>query len=55
MQGCEVHESSVHGRLKGCLAFWKGLDAPPWILDTIENGYLLPFYNEPVPYSRPNQ
>ena len=56
VQECEVHESSVRGRLKGCLAFWKEeLDAPPWILDTIENGYVLPFYNEPEPYTRPNQ
>ena len=30
VQECEVHESSVRGRLKGCLAFWKEeLDAPP--------------------------
>ena len=36
--------------------FWKEeLGAPPCILDTIENGYLLPLYNEPTPYSRPNQ
>ena len=51
-----MHENSVRGRLKGCLAFWKEeLDAPPWILDTIENGYVLPFYNEPESYTRPNQ
>ena len=56
VQECDVHENSVRGRLKGCLAFWKEeLDAPPWILNTIENGYVLPFYNEPAPYSRPNQ
>ena len=56
VQECEVHEKSVRGRLKGCLAFWKEeLKAPPWILDTVENGYVLPFFNEPEPYTRPNQ
>ena len=25
------------------------------MLDTIENGYVLPLYAEPTPYSRPNQ
>ena len=52
VQESEVHGSSVRGRLKSCLAFWKDeLGAPPWMLDTIENGYLLPLYNElhPIP------
>ena len=56
VQECKVHENSVRGRLKGCLSIWKEeLEAPPWILDIIENGYLLPFYSEPEPYTRPNQ
>ena len=44
------------GRLKECLAFWReGLRAAPWILDTVEKGYVLPLYAEPTSYSRPNQ
>ena len=50
VQECEVHGSSVRGCLKVALSFWKEeQDAPPLILDTIQNGYLLPFYNEPDP------
>ena len=56
VQEGEKNEGSVRGRLKEGLAFWReDLGAPPWILDTIENGYVLPLYAEPTPYSRPNQ
>ena len=56
MQECEVHENSVRGRLKGCLDFWKEeLDATPWTLNVHLHLYVLPFYNEPAPYSCPNQ
>ena len=56
VQEGEKNEGSVRGRLKEGLAFWReDLGAPPGILDTIENGYVLPLNAEPTPYSRLNQ
>ena len=47
---------SVRGRLGACISYWeKVLCAPPWVLETLRNGYVLPFYSEPAPYARPNQ
>ena len=47
---------SVRGRLGNCVQYWEQvLHAPPWVLDTVRNGYILPFYSLPTPYSRPNQ
>ena len=47
---------SVRGRLSSCVTFWEQkLHAPPWVLDTVRNGYVLPFYLLSTPYSRPNQ
>ncbi len=46
----------VKGRLKGSLRYWKEvLEAPPPILDIIENGYVLPLKSEPTQFRRRNQ
>ena len=44
---------SVRGRC-ACVSYWEQvLCAPPWVLETLRNGYMyiLPFYTEPTPYS----
>ena len=36
---------SVRRRLSSCVTFWEQeLHAPPSVLDTVRNGYVLPFY-----------
>ena len=36
---------SVRRRSSSCVTFWEQeLHAPPWVLDTVRNGYVLPFY-----------
>ena len=56
VQSPDFGTGSVRGRLHQCVNFWKEeLCAPPWILDTITQGYVLPLFSEPTPYSRPNQ
>lgn len=41
---------SVSGQLCSFLPFWEQeLRAPPWILDTVKNRYVLPFYSLPTP------
>ena len=52
----EAGSFSVRGRLRNCVEYWdQVLHAPPWVLDTVRNGYIIPFYLLPTPYSRPNQ
>ena len=52
----EVEVCTVKGRLGKCIQFWREeLCAPPWVVDTITEGYVLPLMSEPPPYSRPNQ
>ena len=47
---------SVRGHLGVCVSYWKQvLCAPSWVLETLRNGYVLPFYTEPTPYVLPNQ
>ena len=49
------NQESVQGRLKRSLTFWKDvLQAPPPIVDCIENGYRLPLKFLPPPYSQGN-
>ena len=53
----------IRGHMCSCLAFWeRELCAPPWVVDTVKSGYVLPFYSLPTPfyslptpYTRPNQ
>ena len=47
---------TVKGRLHNCITFWREeLCAPPWVLDMLKQGYVLPFTSVPTPYFRPNQ
>ena len=46
----------VKGRLKERRMFWKEeIQAPTFVLDTIEAGYVLPLKTNPTPFSRQNQ
>ena len=52
-QGTQV--TCVKGRLKEGLQFWREeIVAPASVLDTIEQGYVLPLMSQPTPYSRQN-
>ena len=52
----EVEACTVKERLGKCIPFWREeLCAPPWVIDTITEGYVLPLMSESPPYSRPNQ
>ena len=37
----------VKGRLRAHLSFWVEIGAPPWVLDTIRSGYVIPFESTP--------
>ena len=37
----------VKGRLRAHLPFWVEIGAPPWVLETIRSGYVIPFENIP--------
>ena len=46
---------SVKGRLRANFPFWKDvLHSPPWIVSTIESGYVLPLMSKPTPYFQAN-
>ena len=43
----------IRGHMCSCLLFWEEeLCAPPWVLNTVMSGYVLPFYSL---HTRPNQ
>ena len=45
--------TDVQGHLKQNLSFWREtLQAPPWVIDCIENGYCLPLKYLPLPTPR---
>ena len=46
--------NNVRGRLKQHIAFWERIEAPSFILDTIREGYKLPFKFEPPRSCKPN-
>ena len=49
-------EIVIRGRLKQHVDFWvHELCAPKWIVDTVRNGYTLPFFVEPTPFKKANQ
>ena len=51
-----VSETSVKGRLAKHISFWRDmLQASPFILYTIQSGYVMPLEEEPTRFSRPNQ
>ena len=37
----------VKGRLRAHLPFWVEIGAPPWVLETIRSGYVIPFESIP--------
>ena len=37
----------VKGRLKANIQFWKNINANSFVIDTIENGYKIPFFSKP--------
>ena len=44
------------GYLREHVSFWeREMSAPPWVIDTIKHGLILPLHTEPTPYYRPNQ
>ena len=45
-----VGSLSVRGRLRRALKFWIDIGAPRFILDVIEFGYKLPFFQIPPPF-----
>ena len=49
----DVHVS-VRGRLRRSIQFWREIDAPRFILDTIEFGYKLPLLQIPPPFVATN-
>ena len=52
----EASTVSVRGCLGACITYSEEvLYAPPWVLETLRNGYVLPFYSRPTPYAHPNQ
>ena len=47
---------AVKGRLRHHIHFWvEKLHATQWIIDMIQDGYMLPFYVEPAAYRRGNK
>ena len=46
--------NNVRGRLKQHIAFWERIEAPSFILDTIREGYKIPFKFEPPRSFKPN-
>ena len=49
-------EPIIYGRLRSCIPFWKDIGASDDIIDTIENGYKIPFVTIPSPkYIRNNK
>ena len=44
----------MKGRLRRALDFWREINAPQFILDVIEFGYILPLLQIPTPFSARN-
>ena len=44
----------VKGRLKAHFQFWVDIGAPPWVLETINSGYFIPFDSTPPSVCLPN-
>ena len=50
----ELKLPPVKGRLAKNIKFWEGINAGPWVLRIIKEGYALPFINEPEPADSKN-
>ena len=46
--------NNVWGRLKQHVAFWERIEVPSFLLDTIREGYKIPFKYEPPCFFKPN-
>ena len=47
-----VSGNTVNSSLRECVKFWREeLCAPPWVLDTVMKGYVLPLLMEPKVYT----
>ena len=46
--------SSVRGRLKLCIPFWRSLGTSQFILNVISQGYKIPFFEIPTPFFKAN-
>lgn len=42
-------EPVVKGRIKSHFKSWENINANPWVLDVVNNGYSIPFDNLPKP------
>ena len=47
---------SVKGKLARNIEFWReAMQAPAYILDTVQHSYVMPLHEEPTEFFRPNQ
>lgn len=52
----EDKPARVKGKLARCVTFWKEvIQAPSYVLDIVQSGYVMPFCTEPPKYYRANQ
>ena len=47
-------QPSVRGRLRKCIDFWRSLEVSQFILNVIIQGYKIPFFHLPTPFSKAN-
>ena len=45
-------QPSVRGRLQKCIDFWRSLEISQFILNVIIQGYKIPFFHLPTPFSK---
>ena len=44
----------VRGRIRKCIDFWRSLEVSQFILNVINQGYKIPFFHLPTPFSKAN-
>ena len=47
-------QPSIRGRLRKCIDFWRSLEVSQFILNVIIQGYKIPFFHLPTPFSKAN-
>ena len=47
-------QASVCARLQKCIDFWHLLEISRFVLNVIVQGYKIPFFHLPTPFSKPN-
>ena len=45
-------QPSIRGRLRKCIDFWRSLEVSQFILNVIIQGYKIPFFHLPTPFSK---